>query len=306
MGLTLSSRVTNPTSRWPLQARVGGVLALLICASVVLGSARVASAQSKRLVVLHCGGTDVPERLRAEVDRLLLENLTTRGRFASAYASPVPFEDIALAAGCNGREASCMQRIAATLETDSLLVRELVRDASGEIALTLTLHDGPGAELRHARAAVSEDDDVADEVLPTLVEQLYEAPSSARPNARSHRSRTGRLLGWSSLGVSAALLTVGLTMHALSRKDYDALAARSTDSPTEVDGALALEDRASRRSAVAKGMWIGAGTVGAAGLGALLWGYLRPSARESALRVGLAPSRSGAALAVSGSLGGGL
>jgi hypothetical protein len=113
----------------------------------------------RRLLVLHSGGEDVPARLRDEVDHLVLSAVAERVRFATAYGSEVPFEDIELAAGCSARGADCMQRIAASLDADWILVRELSSDRNGNTYLTLIAHDGPQAMVtRRAVAQLGEGD----------------------------------------------------------------------------------------------------------------------------------------------------
>jgi hypothetical protein len=282
----------------------------LACALVVVDapSSSVRAAESERqLVVLHWGGDAVSAALRSEVDRLVLSAVADRMRFGEAHASQVPFEDIELAAGCSARGADCMQRIAASLAADWVLVRELAQDRNGVVYLTLIAHDGPQAIVtRRAVAQLGEGARAPVGVVPMLVERLYpwEAPLDAEPSA-SARS-PARVIGWSSVAIGGGLLAAGAAMGALSRHDHRVYKDTTIEVAEDVDRAADALDSAQKRARVANGLLISGAAASAAGAVALLFSYLRPRPDARQVRLGLAPSRSGVALSVTGAWRGGL
>jgi hypothetical protein len=267
----------------------------------------LADASARRLVVLHRGGEDVPAELRAEVDRLVLASVSERVRFAQAYGSQVPFEDIELAAGCSARGADCMQRIAASLDADWILVRELASDRNGNTYLTLIAHDGPQAIVTRravAQLADGERDPVG--VVPMLVERLY--PTDPRVDAERNSSgrSPARVLGWSSAVLGTGLLVAGAAVGVLSQRDHRTYKDTRIEVPDDVDRATDALDRAQKRARVANGLLISGAAASAAGAAALLWSYLKPRPDARQVRVGLTPSRSGVALSLAGAWRGGL
>ena len=286
---------------------------------------------SKRLVVLRGDASQVDDALREEIDRAIVESMTGHSGFSSVDPSPVPFEEVALAAGCDGREADCLQRIAATLEADWLMVRELSRDREGNAYLTLVAHDGPDARItRRAVAEVSEHPQTApSRVVPLLIERLYpaspavsvaaeDAPAQAAGPLASSRVATAtashegrwstlRIIGVSTIGAGAIALTSGVTLWALSRRDAREYESAEIRTKPDVDEAVDLHDRAGRRGRLGRGLVIGGTLAAVAGAVTLLSTPLwHPRSARHGLSVGLAPTRGGMNLAVSGAWRGGI
>jgi hypothetical protein len=303
------------TSSWQ------SVLALAVCTLTSLPLA--AQEEAPRLVVLQSDGAVSP-KLRKDVDGQLRATLARRPAFQEAYVSPVPFEDVELAAGCNGREASCFQRIAATLDADWIMVRELTRDERGHVYLTLVAHDGSGAIVtRRAVAEVSATGrQTPQQVVPLLVDRLYPeskeaqplAQTSVLPRPRAEPSRTtqtlpkerspAKIVGWSSLAAGSAMVAAGAVMGALSRRDELKHNRASINGELEAERAGSLFNRATRRTNVANGLIIGGATAGTAGVAALLWDYFRPP-RDKRVSVRVLPARSGVALSLRANFRGG-
>lgn len=278
----------------------------------------------RRVVVLQSEGRGpIDPQLRREVDRLTLEAMTKRAGFERAYLSPVPFNDVELAAGCSGRDAGCLQRIAATLEADWLMVREIAREPSGRLYLTLVAHDGPSAIItRRAVAEIAKSGTQAvEQVVPLLVERLYPGrvpsaaatpvqepptPMLAKQAARDDRGPSpAKVVGWSSAAVGSALLVAGAVVGTLGRADAREHERLELGSMEAVDGAHDLFARAQRRTDIANALLIGGASAAAIGATALLWDYLRPKRDERvSLRVG--PARGGVAVSLRASFRGGL
>ena len=291
--------------------------------------AEAQAAAPQRVVILRGGAADVDDVLREEIDRAVVESMTGRRGFSSVDASPVPFEDVELAAGCNGRDADCLQRIAATLEADWLMVRELSRDREGNTYLTLIAHDGPEARItRRAVAEVSEHPQSApSRVVPLLIDRLYptlppaasappegapaplatESSRSLTPQRRDGRWSTMTIAGVATIGASAVALTSGITLWALSRRDARAYEKADIRSPSSADEAIDLHDRAERRARLGRGLVVGGTLAAVAGAVTLLWTPLRqPRGSSARLALGLGPARAGLNLALSGSWRGAL
>lgn len=303
------------------------VASLLASTSTLRADELAASAQEgdeRRVVVLQSDGSDpIDEQLRRSVDRLTLEAMTKRAGFERAYLSPVPFNDVELAAGCSGRDAGCLQRIAATLEADWLMVRELTREPSGRIYLTLIAHDGPSAIItRRAVAEIAKSGtQAAERVVPLLVERLYPgrvvaapppqsrelpAPALAPRPARDDRGPSpAKVIGWSSAAAGGALLAAGVVVGTLARSDARKHERLDLRSMPAVDGAHDLFARAQRRTDIANALLIGGASAGTVGVAALLWDYLRPK-RDERLSLRVGPARGGVAVSLRASFRGGL
>lgn len=268
-------------------------------------------APQQRLVVLERGSAAVPPVTAAEVDRSLAGALGARVPAASLYVSPVPYEDVELAAGCRveGQDADCLQRIAGSLGADWLLVRELSTDRAGNVSLTLVAHDGPQAVVtRRAVARVSQGKQAPARVVPMLVGRLYphESPGD-RPLGEPSSLSPAKVVGWSSSAVGGSLLAAGITMGALSRRDQNRYDRTEVRTAADADRAHELLDRSEQRARVANGLLIGGAGASAAGALALLWKYMRPKPdAEQPVRMGVAPHRGGFKVSLNGAWRGGL
>lgn len=285
---------------------------LCVLVSVLLSwpaasSSAQADAAVRRLVVLHSGGENVPTALRNEVDKRVLSAVAERVRFAQAFGSQVPYEDIELAAGCTARGADCMQRIAASLDADWILVRELSSDRNGNTFLTLIAHDGPQAIVtRRAVAQLGEGERDSATVVPMLVERLYPSDPRSEGQGNPDTRSPARVVGWSSAALGSGLLVAGAAIGVLSQRDHRSYKDARFEVAADVDRGQDTLERAQTRARVANGLLISGAAASAAGAAALLWSYLKPRPDARQLRVGITPSRSGAALTVAGAWQGGL
>lgn len=264
----------------------------------------------QRLVVLERGSAGIPETVADEVDRSLAGALSAHVPAASLYISPVPFEDVELAAGCQGEDADCLQRVASSLGADWLLVRELNKDRAGKISLSLVALDGPQAMVtRRAASRLATGKQAPSQVVPVLVERLYPTAQGASERLL-HEPRSlspANVVGWSSSAVGGGLLAAGITMGVLSHRDHDKYDRTQVRTTEDVDRAHELLDRSQQRAHVANGLLIGGAGAGAAGAMALLWKYIRPKpSADRPVRMGIEPSRGGAKLSLHGAFRGAL
>jgi hypothetical protein len=265
----------------------------------------------QRLVVLQRGGKGVPEATTDTVDRALAGAVSAHVPRASLYVSPIPFEDVELAAGCSSgqQDADCLQRVAGSLGADWLLVRELTKDRAGHVYLTLIAHDGPQAIVtRRAVSQISTGKQAPAQVVPMLIERLYPMQAvSERPFHEPRSLSPANVVGWSSTAVGGGLLAAGITMGVLSHRDHQKYERADLHTPADVDQAREALDRSQQRARVANGLLIGGAGAGAAGALALLWKYMRPKPdAEQPVRMGVAPSRGGFKVSVNGAWRGGL
>jgi hypothetical protein len=265
----------------------------------------------QRLVLLQRGGEGIQGSLITEVDGTIAGAVRAQIPGASLYVSPVPFEDVELAAGCNSQEqdADCLQRIAGSLGADWLLVRELNRDRNGRVYLTLVAQDGPQAIVtRRAVAQLSGAKRNPSQVVPMLVERLYPQQNAGdRPLTAPRGLSPASVVGWSSTAVGGSLLAAGVAMGVLSQRDHRAYQRADIDSAADVDRARDLLDRSQQRARIANGLLIGGAGAGAAGALALLWKYVRPKPDEQQkVRLGVAYHRGGVKVSLNGAWRGGL
>jgi hypothetical protein len=265
----------------------------------------------QRLVVLQRESGGVPQTLVDEVDRVLAGAVAARVPEAALYVSPVPFEDVELAAGCRSEahDVDCLQRVATSLGADWLLVRGLTRDRNGRVSIMLVAHDGPQAIVtRRAVSRLSTGKQAPDHVLPMLIERLY--PMQRSSDLLLHQPRSlspANVVGWSTTAVGGGLLAAGVTMGVLSRRDHDKYERTDVNTPADADRAHELLDRSQQRARVANGLLIGGAGAGAAGALALLWKYVRPKpTAEQPVRMGVAPYKGGFKVSVNGAWRGAL
>jgi hypothetical protein len=268
----------------------------------------------QRLVVLQRAAGGVPTPVVDEVDRVLAGAVASHVPGAQLYVSPVPFEDVELAAGCSSQvqDADCLQRIAGSLGADWLLVRELRKDRGGHVRLTLVAHDGPQALVtRRAVAPVSAGKQAPEQVVPMLIDRLYPMQSNQNEGERLLRQprslSPANVVGWSSTAVGGGLLAAGITMGVLSQRDQEKYQRTDVRTSADADRAYELLDRSQQRARVANGLLIGGAGAGAAGALALLWKYVRPKpSAEQPVRMGVAPYRGGFKVSVAGAWRGAL
>jgi hypothetical protein len=302
------------------EAPRAGLLAVAVVALSAL-LPRFAAADARQpvapLLVMRSDAPTVDQRVAREVDLVLAETLARSGHFAARF-SPAPYADVKLAAGCGERDTECLKRIANTLGSEWLLVRELFRDRQGVAHLTLMAQDGrDGTVSRRASAPLSRDGGATPaQVVPLLVSRLYNlalapepvgAPASAPPatrrldDARERRVDMRAAFGWPSVIGGSALVATGAVFAVLSKRDENAYADQEIRVPADVDRAEDLLDRSRREAKVANGLLIGGAGLLAVGTGLLLWRHFSPrSEGGSALRWGATPVAGGAALLVAG------
>jgi len=284
----------------------------LIAALGLLGPAPAAFAEdAQRVVVVQRDGADVPRALREDVDKRVIEALDGRPHVGSAYASRVPLEDIELAAGCSARDVDCTHRIAASLDADWLLVRELGRDRAGHAYLTLIAYDGRGALIsRRVVSAIGDAQHPVTRVVPSLIDSLYpETRAMPLREPAKEASPAGKVVGWSTAGAGASLLVVGSVMAALSKHDHAAYQRAVLRTRGDVDYADGMLSRSRDRARISNGLLLGGAAAGLAGAATLLWTYLhgsRSDEQAKGTQIAIAPASAGFGMSLAGAWRGGL
>jgi hypothetical protein len=282
-------------------------ICLAVCASATVLSSAAAQGPGPRLLVLRsdAAATD----LSAVVDRALGAALAEHAGFESTYVSPTPFAEIQLAAGCQGRTNECVKRIATTLDADWLLVRELRHDEAGRVILELVAQDGATASVRRAEAPVARDGS-PQRVVAQLVSELYagsavvpEAAVVARTDEVATQRTPARVIGFSMLASSAALLMSGAVLGVVGNKDEQRYARTEVVDTQSADHAQSALDDARRRTHMAN-VLLATGTATAlVGTSVLVWRRARLK-RDARLTLTAHAGPRMAGLALHGSFGG--
>jgi hypothetical protein len=303
--------MSQPGSRGTTWAWRAFCLAVWVCATVP--GIALATEPAPRLLVLR--NDVVLTDLGPLVDRALLSALAEHTRFDQTYFSPTPFPEVQLAAGCQGRTHDCVERIATTLDADWLLVRELRRDDSGAVVLQLVAQDGATARTRRAEARVARNGS-PERVVEQLVTDLYGSPGiesapAAPPVARVDSDsgdgprKAARVTGFTLLAGSAALLTSGIALGTVARKDHDRYARTEVTDVRSAENAQEFLDDAQRRSRVANSLFASGGIAAATGAAILIWRRVKlRDADAPRVSVDVVGTPELAALQVSGSFGG--
>jgi len=282
-------------------------LALCSVASFAFSPA-AAAAEKPHLLVLR---SDIASSdLNTALDRELMRELGARDEFADTTLSPTPYSDIELAVGCQGATDACVQRVAQIMGSDWLLVRELRQTGEGKLLLTLTAQDGARMETKRAEATLSPT--LLDEparVVPQLIESLYGSGLGTRSSAdagddsKASGARPLRIVGFSALGASSALLASGVAMAIVAHGDHQNYAHTDVQDAASAQHANDLLNDARRRTAVARTLIISGAVVGVSGAAFLLWDSLRERSHPSRLALSVQAGPAGGFLALSGPIG---
>jgi hypothetical protein len=277
-----------------------------MCASVTFTNLATAHASTPDIMVLRSDLTDSP--LGAVIDGELASGLIERAHFASSYFSPTPFGDIELAAGCHASTDACVERVAASLDADRLLVRELRRDATGALVLTLVAKDEASKVTRRAESVVTFRGEKRPElVVPQLIARVY-AQSDAEPqlpqvpgpvpsHERLHKA------GYAVLGGSVALLAAGVGVGVSSRRAHERYTDMQVNDAASAEAADAQLDDAQRRARTANILFATGAAAATTSLVMLLWGRFKDAEHQPRIAVGVEPVQQGGFVRVTGRLG---
>jgi hypothetical protein len=293
------SRLSGESERLTWRA-----MCLAMCASVTFAGLGQAHASTPDIMVLRNDLTD--SSLSAVIDGELASALIERAHFESSYFSPTPYGDIELAAGCHASTDECVQRVASSLEADRLLVRELRRDASGALVLTLVAKESNAT--RRAESVITARGGKRPEiVVPQLIARVYEhsdAPATPVPTeAPKKEPHRLRMVGYGAVGASVALFASGIGMGVSSRRAHDDYTATTVTDARSAERADARLAEARHRAHVANVLFVSGAAAATTGLVMLLWGRFRREERPPRVALGLEPTTKGGYVRVTGRLG---
>jgi hypothetical protein len=282
-------------------------LCLAGCVSAPLLCTITADASEPNVIVLRsdlAGG-----ELSDNVDEELSKALSADSRFARAYFSPTPYLDIELAAGCQGSTDECVGRVATSLSAEQLLVRELRRDATGALVLSLVAMDSASAEPRRVEGTISARGETRPErVVPALVSRLYNDESASSeltaPATKVEPRRPLRIAGALSIGTSAALLASGVGAGVASRNSHARYADTAVRDEHTAERANSELDDAQRRARAANTLFVSGAVLATTGVVLLLWDHLRKDETPSPYAMNVQASTNSGLLSFSGPLGG--
>jgi hypothetical protein len=294
------SRLSNKLRSGPWRA-----LCLAVCASAPFVSSAQAQTATPDIVVLRSDLTD--SQLSAVIDGELASALVEFAHITNSYFSPTPYGDIELAAGCSARTDECVQRVAARLNADRVLVRELRLDATGALVLTLVAKDEGAEGTRRAEAQISARGKAGPErVVPQLVAQVYGAPGAGEPVAGTSDSEhsTMRVAGFTALSTSLAVLASAAGVGIASKRSHDRYtSAKVVDaqSAERADAWLAQAERRARTANALFGVSAGAATTGVI---LLLWDRFKDSEDSRGVTFDVQAAERSGFVRISGPLGG--
>ncbi len=279
-------------------------LCLAMCASVTLAGPALASTPD--IMVLRSDLTDSP--LGAVIDGELASGLIERAHFESSYFSPTPYGDIELAAGCHASTDACVERVAVSLDADRLLVRELRRDATGALVLTLVAKDETSKLTRRAESVVTLRGEKRPEVVvPQLIARVYgqaEGEPAVAPKPEPAPAHDGlHKAGYAVLGSSVALLVAGVGVGVSSRNAHERYTDTHVMDAASAEHADAELEDAQRRARTANILFASGAAAATGGIVMLLWGRFRNDERPPPVTVGIEPVAQGGFVRVAGRLG---
>jgi hypothetical protein len=276
----------------------------LTAAVLMMGLASAAHADMRRearVIVLRSAAADV--EFTQAVDRALVSSLSDDAGFGVAELSPIPLGDLGLAAGCDDRSRRCLDRIAAAVGADIVVIRDLRGQESGSPVLALTSFDalGAGAPIHLERPLEGH----ADTEVPEMVRQLYTLdPDAAGPSRvvvvhPSGEVTPGRTMPsdepdvspvtWVTLGTGGAVLAGAAVVGVLARSARDDYAKTAIRSDADADRASELLETAQSRSLAANLLFGAGGALLAVGAALLVVDLARAEPDSPVLGASAAP-----------------
>lgn len=244
------------------------------------------------------------------VERVLRSKLDELGPVRMSGTPALALDDLQLMVGCLGETTECLNAIAEQLSVEVMIMAsvDLVDD---ERVLTVTRFDRRDASSRAAtRRVTAREREHLVASLDGIVRELFDLPPApevapdldlvASPS-RAAPPREGTLLpGLLVAGVGVAALGAGLGVGLAANAAGDEYRDAPTRSEAEVDAALALRTRASRRATTANALFVTGGVLTAAGV--VLAIVLGRDPSDDRVRVDAAFGPGFAGLTVGGSL----
>lgn len=175
-----------------------------------------ALAQSVHAVLLR-DTRSVDAAFADRVDAALVASLKQDAGLDHTEISPVPWSDVALAAGCEGRTKDCMQRVASTVDADVVIVRTLEPARRGA-QLTLVSYAPGGQAPAESSAYVAGHGDALEGGVRAGVRALYgiaepDVPAPLHPHVVMRAAGYGMVTGGATLLVGS-LATGVASLHA--------------------------------------------------------------------------------------------
>lgn len=296
-----------------------GLLSLLSALLIAPARARAEGPPAQTQMLILRGGESGPrEPISRRVDAELTRALSRLGY--RPRISPVPFEELQLAAGCEGSTAECLYAMRDALDTDWVLVRTLQQSGPDAYDLALFAQNGRDASVRRRALAQVSSAGVTSpvQIVPELVGLLLldtertqprvaapSPPKEARADVADapRAQRAVNVIGWSSLAVGAALLSAGIAVGVAAEDDEAAYQRFVVVRAQDAERANDLRERAEQRARAANGLVYSAVALGAGGAALLIWNAVRTRKAERALRANVSVARGEARLTLSGPLG---
>lgn len=302
-----------------------------VCA-FAFGQAPATTTHATHVMVLRSSGSEVSASVDA-IDAALLHGLSSIAGIDNAELSPVQYEEVQLAVGCDDQSRECLAAIADTARVTGLFVRSLRRVGAG-LQLDVVYFD---ASSRDAPAQASESGD-AQHILasiPSVVRRLFGLPDvpvavaaevpaertlskpawsqAARSNPAASNKRATEPVGDDgmhvltaasivTLAAGAGALALGVVLGASASADFDDYRGMEVTDPESARRASATFDDANAKATVANVLMPTGGVLLVGGVVMLAVGLSDSEAEPAATHVSFLPSRTGGAVMVSGAL----
>ena len=170
----------GPGRRWVLLC-----LAAAVACSLPAGSAHAARAQPQAdVAVMRETSGQIAANVIEAVDTALLRALGEVAGIRKPTLSPVDYGEVQLTVGCSDESNECLSAITHIAEADAVVVRHLIVEPDGAVALRVLYFDEAGGPAQVQVAVLADHVQELAQAVPDLVRRLFEIPEPAAQGAR--------------------------------------------------------------------------------------------------------------------------
>jgi hypothetical protein len=264
------------------------------------------------------------------VDAALLRALGEVAGIRKPTLSPVDYGEVQLTVGCSDESNECLAAIMHVAEADAIIVRHLIAEPDGALALRILYFDEAGGPTQVQVAVLADHAQELARAVPDVVRKLFEipepaaqspvaaAPAASPPAASSasvsaaatttDRGASISALTWVALAAGVATLGTGAVLGLTANSDYDRFKRTPVYTRAQAQDANRQFSSIQTRGTLANVLMpAGAVVLGAGAV--LLWTDLSSAdsgAEATHASVQVIPLLSGGAVTVHGRFGGAL
>ena len=124
-------------------------------------------------------GGQIAASVTEAVDAALLRALGEVAGIRKPTLSPVDYGEVQLTVGCSDESSECLAAITHIAEADAIVVRHLIVEPDGAVALRILYFDEAGGPTQVRAAALADHVQELAQAVPDLVRKLFEIPEPA-------------------------------------------------------------------------------------------------------------------------------